>query len=124
MGWFVLALKKYAVFRGRSRRREYWFFALFSLLLLLLVLTFIATATGTFDSSTGVGLLSGIFYLAIFVPSIAVSVRRLHDIDRTGWWVLLGFVPLVGTTVLLTFAVLDGTPGSNRFGPNPKTAVA
>ncbi len=79
---------------------------------------------GTLDSSTGFGLLSGIFSLAILVPSIAVSVRRLHDIDRTGWWVLLSFVPLIGAIVLLVFAVQEGTPGDNRYGPNPKTALA
>jgi uncharacterized membrane protein YhaH (DUF805 family) len=66
-------------------------------------------------------LLSSIFSLAVLVPSIAVSVRRLHDIDRTGWWVLIGLVPLVGWIVLLVFHVQDGTPGPNRFGPDPKS---
>jgi uncharacterized membrane protein YhaH (DUF805 family) len=69
-----------------------------------------------------VGLLGGIYGLAIIIPSIAVSVRRLHDIDRTGWWVLISLVPVIGTIVLLVFAVLDGTPGENRFGPNPKAS--
>lgn len=123
MSWFVTALKKYAVFRGRSRRKEYWYFALF-VLIITVVLTMIDGLIGTLDPSTGFGLLSGIFSLAILVPSIAVSVRRLHDIDRTGWWVLISFVPFVGAIVLLVFAVQDGTPGSNRYGPNPKTAVA
>lgn len=123
MSWFVAALKKYAVFGGRSRRKEYWFFALFSVIISV-VLSIIDSAIGTLDSSTGLGLLSGIFSLAILIPSIAVSVRRLHDIDRTGWWFLISFVPLVGTIVLLVFAARDSTPGSNRYGPNPKTAVA
>ena len=65
--------------------------------------------------------MSGLFSLAVLIPSIAVSVRRLHDIDRTGWWVLIGLVPLVGQIVLLVFHVLDSTPGPNRFGPNPKS---
>ena len=123
MSWFVAALKKYAVFGGRSRRKEYWYFVLFSLIISV-VLTIIDGAIGTLDSSTGLGLLSGIFTLAILIPSIAVSVRRLHDIDRTGWWFLISFVPLIGTIVLLVFAVQEGTPGSNRYGPNPKADVA
>jgi uncharacterized membrane protein YhaH (DUF805 family) len=123
MSWFVAALKRYAVFGGRSRRKEYWYFVLFSSIITL-VLFVIDGAIGTFDPSLGIGLLSGIFSLAILIPSIAVSIRRLHDIDRTGWWILLSFIPFIGTIVLLVFAVLDGTPGSNRFGPNPKTAVA
>jgi uncharacterized membrane protein YhaH (DUF805 family) len=123
MSWFIAALKKYAVFGGRSRRKEYWYFALFSLIITL-VLVIIDSAIGTFNSTSGLGLLSGIYSLAILIPSIAVSVRRLHDIDRTGWWVLISFIPFIGTIVLLVFAVLDGTPGNNRYGPNPKTAVA
>jgi uncharacterized membrane protein YhaH (DUF805 family) len=121
MGWYIEALKKYAVFSGRSRRKEYWYFVLFSVIVSL-VLSAIDLLLGTFSSSTNVGLLSGIYGLAIIVPSIAVSVRRLHDIDRTGWWVLIGLVPVIGPIVLLVFAVLDGTPGENRFGPNPKAS--
>ena len=119
MGWYIEALKKYAVFGGRSRRKEYWYFVLFSVIVSL-VLSAIDALLGTFSSSTNVGLLGGIYGLAIIVPSIAVSVRRLHDIDRTGWWVLIHLVPVIGSIVLLVFAVLDGTPGENRFGSNPK----
>ena len=122
MGWYLEALKKYAVFSGRSRRKEYWYFVLFNLIVSL-VLSAIDALLGTFSSSN-VGLLGGIYGLAVLIPSIAVSVRRLHDIDRTGWWVLIGLVPVIGTIVLLVFAVSDGTPGSNRFGPNPKGAEA
>lgn len=123
MSWFVAALKKYAVFGGRSRRREYWYFVLFSSIITV-ALVIVDSAIGTFDSTVGLGLLSGLFSLAILIPSIAVSVRRLHDIDRTGWWFLISFIPLIGTIVLLVFAVLDSTSGGNRFGPNPKTAAA
>ena len=66
--------------------------------------------------------MSGIYVLATLVPILALSVRRLHDIDRSGWWVLTYLLPLIGPLVLLVFAVLDGTPGSNRFGPNPKAS--
>ena len=122
MGWYLEALKKYAVFSGRSRRKEYWYFALFNGLVFLAASS-IDLLLGTFSFSTNVGLLSGIYGLAIIVPSIAVSVRRLHDIDRTGWWVLISLVPVIGSIVLLVFAVLDGTPGENRFGPNPKSST-
>jgi uncharacterized membrane protein YhaH (DUF805 family) len=70
----------------------------------------------------GLGPLGGIYALAMIIPSIAVAVRRLHDTDRTGWWCLIGFVPFIGAIVLLIFFVLDSTPGTNRFGPNPKGA--
>ena len=122
MSWFFAALRKYAVFGGRYRRKEYWYFVLFSSIITVL-LFIVDGAIGTFDSSLDLGLLSGIFSLAILIPSIAVSVRRLHDIDRTGWWFLISFVPVIGTIVLLVFAVQDGTPGTNRYGSNPKTAV-
>ena len=122
MGWYIEALKKYAVFSGRSRRKEYWYFVLFSLIVSL-VLSAIDALLGTF-SSANVGLLGVIYGLAVLIPSIAVSVRRLHDIDRTGWWILIGLVPLIGGIVLLVFALLDSTPGSNRYGPNPKGAPA
>jgi uncharacterized membrane protein YhaH (DUF805 family) len=123
MSWFVAALKKYAVFGGRSRRKEYWYFVLFTSIITL-ALVIVDVVIGTYDPDFGLGLLSGIYSLAILLPSIAVSVRRLHDIDRTGWWFLISFIPFIGTLVLLVFATLDGTPGSNRCGPNPKTAVA
>ena len=69
-------------------------------------------------------MLCSTYSLAVLIPSIAVSVRRLHDIDRTGWWVLIGLIPEIGSIVLFIFALLDDTPGSNRFGPNPKEASA
>ncbi len=106
MSWFIEALKKYAVFSGRSRRKEYWYFALF-VVVISIVLTIIDGLIGAYDRSTGAGLLSGIFSLAILIPSIAVSVRRLHDIDRTGWWVLISLVPLIGFIVLIVFHVQD-----------------
>jgi uncharacterized membrane protein YhaH (DUF805 family) len=120
MSWFVEALKKYAVFSGRSRRKEYWFFVLF-VVIISIVLNIIDGLIGAYDRSMGAGLLSTIFSLAILIPSIAVSVRRLHDINRTGWWVLIALVPLVGWIVLLVFHLQDSTPGTNRYGPNPKS---
>jgi uncharacterized membrane protein YhaH (DUF805 family) len=116
MNWYIEVLKKYAVFSGRARRKEYWFFALFNVVIII-VLTLIDVSAGLYDVVADIGLLSGLYSLAVFVPSIAVSVRRLHDTDRTGWWLLIGAI------VLLVFVLLDSTPGDNRFGPNPKDAT-
>ncbi len=122
MSWYLEALKKYAVFSGRSRRMEYWFFVLFNLIVAI-VLALIDMLIGTFSAVQNIGLLSGIYGLAVLIPSLAVTVRRLHDIDRTGWWILINLIPLIGSIVLLVFSLLPGTPGSNRFGPDPKGAT-
>jgi uncharacterized membrane protein YhaH (DUF805 family) len=122
LSWYLEALKKYAVFSGRSRRREYWYFVLFNIIVSI-VLGWIDALLGTRGSYAGAGLLSGIYGLAVIIPSLAVTVRRLHDIDRSGWWILIGLVPLIGVIVLLVFALQDGTPGDNRYGPNPKGAT-
>ena len=123
MSWYLEALKKYAVFSGRARRAEYWYFVLFNIIVAV-VLSLIDTLLGTFNFMQGVGLLSGLYALAVLIPTLAVTVRRLHDIDRTGWWIFINLIPLIGFIVLLVFAVTDGTPGSNRYGPNPKGATA
>jgi uncharacterized membrane protein YhaH (DUF805 family) len=110
------------VFGGRSRRKGYWDFLLFNIIVAI-VLAWIDALLGTFSSS-GIGVLSGIYGLAILIPSLAVTVRRLHDIDRSGWWILINLFPLIGSIVLLVFAVSEGTPGNNQYGPNPKEATA
>jgi len=120
MSWYLAVLKKYAVFSGRARRKEYWFFILFNLIITI-VLTFIDGAMGGLGEG-GIGILSGIYSLAVFLPSLAVTIRRLHDTDRTGWWFLIAFIPLIGAIVLLVFMVLDGTPADNRYGPDPNGA--
>jgi uncharacterized membrane protein YhaH (DUF805 family) len=119
MNWYLAALRKYATFEGRARRKEYWMFALFNVLVAF-VAGIIDALTGTFDEEIGMGLLGGLYALAVILPSIAVAVRRLHDTSRSGWWVLIGFVPVLGVIVLFVFMVLDSTPGSNSYGPNPK----
>jgi uncharacterized membrane protein YhaH (DUF805 family) len=123
VSWYLEALKKYAVFSGRARRKEYWYFVLFNIIVAI-VLSLIDLLLGTFSSASNIGLLSGIYGLAVIIPTLAVTVRRLHDIDRTGWWILINLIPLIGTIVLLVFEVTPGTPGSNRFGPDPKRATA
>jgi len=123
MNWYLDVLKQYAVFKGRARRKEYWFFILFNLIASV-VLTVIDFMTGLLDAELGIGLLSGLYSLAVLIPSLAVTVRRLHDTDRSGWWLLIGLVPLLGAIVLLVFMLLDSTPGDNRYGANPKGVAA
>ena len=119
MDWFVGALKKYAVFEGRARRREYWFFVLFAVLIHI-VLNVVDRMLGLYSAANGIGILGGIFGLAILIPSLAVGARRLHDTGRSGWWLLIGLIPLIGAIVLIVFFVMDSQPGSNAYGPNPK----
>lgn len=123
MNWYIEVLKKYAVFNGRARRKEYWYFILFHMIISLVV-GVIDGLTGSFSGEVGVGLLGAIYALALLIPSIAVIVRRLHDTDRSGWWILISLIPLIGTIVLIVFLVLDSTPGANRFGENPKEVSA
>ena len=122
MNWYLEALKKYATFEGRARRKEYWFFALFNSLAVL-VLMIVDGVTGTFDEKVGLGLLSGLFFLAVLTPGLALSVRRLHDTTRSGWWILIAFIPFIGGLVLVVFALLDSTAGANQYGPNPKGVI-
>ena len=117
MEWFMMALRKYAEFTGRARRKEYWFFILFYILIAI-GLSFIDKALGLGYESTG--LLSGLFGLAMFLPALAVGVRRMHDIGRSGWWVLISLVPFVGWLIYLWFTTRDGDAGPNAFGPDPK----
>ena len=122
MNWYLEAWKKYAVFNGRSRRKEYWYFILFNLLVSML-LGFIDSMTGMYSFEAGIGLLSGVYTLAIIVPGIAVGIRRLHDTGRSGWWLLIGLIPFVGAIVLIVFCVQDSQPGENEYGPNPKEVM-
>ena len=123
MSWYLEVLKKYAVFSGRARRKEYWYFFLFNFLITI-VLLIIDGMTGTLTAEAGIGLLGGIYALAVLIPALAVSVRRLHDTDRSGWWLLIMLIPLIGVIVILVFTVQDSKPGENQYGSNPKgTAI-
>ncbi|MFF4797877.1 DUF805 domain-containing protein [Streptomyces sp. NPDC001351] len=112
MSWFIEVLKKYAVFSGRARRKEYWMFWLFAAIIYVVLL-----AVGL---AIKVPYLALVFEVAILLPSLAVGVRRLHDTGRSGWWLLFGLVPLVGGITLLVFSCSDSQPGVNKYGPNPK----
>lgn len=114
MDYYTKVIKDYAVFSGRARRKEYWMFALINLLISI----GISIVAGLIGDKHG--LLSGLYSLAVLIPGIAVSVRRLHDIGKSGWWLLLILIPIIGWIVLLVFAVTDSQPGANAYGANPK----
>jgi putative ABC transporter len=123
MNWYLHVLKNYATFSGRARRKEYWMFFLISALISI-VLTLLDILLGTYSMEYEAGLFSGLYSLLILIPSIAVVVRRLHDTDRSGWWILISLIPLIGVIVLFVFICLDSQPGTNRFGANPKEAAS
>ena len=117
MNWYLDVLKKYAVFSGRARRKEYWMFLLLNLL--------VAIGLGIVDGVIGTApLLGSLYALGVFIPSLAVAVRRLHDTNRSGWWLLIGLIPLIGLIVLIVFFVQDSDAGDNAFGPSPKAGAA
>lgn len=127
MQWMLMPLRRYADFSGRSRRREYWSFVLFNLLIGLAVWALLAATyvAGMSEAQMTmimgpVFMLYGLVALAFIIPGIAVTIRRLHDTDRSGWFVLFAVIPLVGAIVLLVFYCEEGTRGPNRFGPDPK----
>ena len=123
MNWYLIALKKYAVFSGRSRRKEYWYFYFFYILFVF-VLGFIDIMIGTYDEVVEIGLFSGVFVLFMLIPLLATSVRRLHDTDRSGWWLLIALIPIIGAIVILVFTLQDSKPGQNQYGSNPKEVAA
>ena len=115
MSWYFEALKKYAEFSGRARRKEYWMFWFCSAIIIAALLV-VDVLAGT------AVVITGIYSLAVCIPSIAVTVRRLHDTNRSGWWYFISFVPLVGGIVLLVFTVQDSHPNDNQYGANPKAS--
>ncbi|MCC7124906.1 MAG: DUF805 domain-containing protein [Acidobacteria bacterium] len=121
MSWYLAVLKKYAVFRGRARRKEYWMFFLVHITILI-VLGFADGSMGT-ARENGLGTLGALYVIATFLPTIGAGIRRLHDTGRRGWWMLLTLVPLVGTIILLVLLAQAGQPGDNQYGPDPKAAA-
>ncbi|HEX2190646.1 MAG TPA: DUF805 domain-containing protein [Longimicrobiaceae bacterium] len=119
MEWYLEVFRKYAVFSGRARRKEYWMFVLFNVLASISL----AIADGVLGLGGGFGLLGAVYALAVLVPGLAVSVRRLHDTGRSGWWLLVAIVPILGPIALLVLMALDGEPGPNQYGANPKEGV-
>lgn len=114
---YLVVLKKYAEFGGRATRQEYWMFQLYSIIISV-VLSIVANMK-LGPISTLFSLLYIIYALAVLIPTLAVSVRRLHDTDHSGWWLLISLIPLIGVIVLIIFLVRD-SQGDNQYGPNPK----
>jgi len=130
MEWMTMALKRYVDFEGRSQRKEYWMFQLFQALVYLVLLAILLAGLPWAEMDQpnaqpgplfwlGLGLII-VFALGTMLPNIAVTVRRFHDQDQSGWLYLLNFIPYVGGIVVFVFMCLDGTAGENKFGPDPK----
>jgi uncharacterized membrane protein YhaH (DUF805 family) len=120
MAWYLLAWQRATDFSGRSRRKEYWYFQLFNAIVMIFLGLF---AVAFSDQGKPAMIPFGLLFtygLVLFVPSLAVTVRRLHDIGRSGWWYLIAFVPLIGGLILFVFTLLDSDPDRNEYGPNPK----
>ena len=119
--WFIRAMKQYASFKGRAQRAEYWYFTLVYALIYIAAL-FIDEFLGTKSRHKGgTGLITMLTSFALFIPAIAVSARRLHDIGKSGWWQLIVVIPFLGFLVFVSYAIRDSVPGSNKYGPSPKT---
>ncbi len=119
MNWYLKVLKQYADFNGRARRKEYWMFVLFNTIFAFAAMA-LDNVLGIAMEGIGYGPLYGLYLLAVIIPSIAVGVRRLHDIGKSGWMMLISLIPLIGGIWLLVLLLTDGTPGENEYGANPK----
>ena len=115
MDWYLQVLRKYAVFSGRARRKEYWMFGLVNIIISIVIFTI-----GIF---AGINKILSLYILATIIPSIAVATRRLHDTGRSGWWLLLNFLPIIGPIIVLIWMVKDSDEGENQYGPNPKETL-
>ena len=121
VNWYIEVMRKYAVFSGRARRQEYWMFVLFNVIIVLFLGIIDEMADSDFESSRST--LTTLYVLATLIPFLAVGVRRLHDTGRSGWWLLISLIPIIGTIVLLIIAVRDSQPTDNKYGPNPTREI-
>ena len=125
MKWYLKVLKQYTDFDGRARRKEYWMFTLFNVIFIFLTQAIDNLIGVTFDIygiPLGFGYIYSLYTLALFIPSLAVVVRRLHDVGKSGWMYLLIFIPLIGFIWLFVLAVTNGDKGENKYGKDPKEA--
>ena len=113
MNYYLEAVKKYATFSGRARRKEYWMYILFNAIFAI-VATIVDSIIGTS------GIIAGIYELAFLIPTLAVGVRRLHDLGKSGFWYFISLVPVIGGIWFIVLMCLDGQPGENQYGSNPK----
>ncbi|MHA7109695.1 DUF805 domain-containing protein [Sunxiuqinia elliptica] len=112
MNWYLKVLQQYAILSGRAGRKEFWMFALFNLV--------ISIAASVIDSVMGTwGIIGGIYVLLVLIPALAVSARRLHDIGKSGWMLLVGFIPIIGAIWLIVLWASEGQPDSNQYGEKP-----
>jgi len=121
MNWYLKVIKNYAVFSGRARRKEYWMFVLFNIIFCI-VAAILDNILGMSIEGVGYGPIYIVYCLAILIPSLAVAVRRLHDTGRTGWFILIGLIPIIGGIWLLVLFCINGNAGENKYGPDPKAA--
>jgi len=122
MNWYLKVLKNYAVFSGRARRKEYWMYMLFTTIFLIVAII-LDNIIGTAIENVGFGLFYCLYYLAVLIPGLAVSVRRLHDIGKSGWFFFIALIPIIGSIWLLVLMCTDGSAGENEYGANPKENV-
>lgn len=124
MKWYLKAIKQYADFQTRARRKEYWMVVLFNIIISF-ILFFIDFSFFIDENNLNAQfpIFSLLYSLFMFIPSLAVTVRRLHDAGKSGWNILFGLIPILGTFILLYFYFLDSVPGENKWGPNPKETV-
>ncbi|MCW5897793.1 MAG: DUF805 domain-containing protein [Flavobacteriales bacterium] len=122
MNWYLKVLKNYVGFKGRARRKEYWMFVLFHIIFTVVAMV-LDNATGMADPTTGYGPIYALYALALLLPSLAVAARRLHDVGKSGWFLLIGFIPIIGAIWLIVLFVTDSKPGLNKYGPNPKEGI-
>lgn len=120
MNWYLKVIKSAFDFNTRARRKEYWMFFLFNMIISI-VLMMIENATGLSNPEQGFGMISGLYSLVMFIPGLALAVRRLHDINKSGWALLVAFIPLVGGILAIIWMCKEGDQGENKYGPNPKT---
>ena len=122
MDYFLYSLKNYALFTGRARRKEYWMFVLFQILILVAAIV-LDRLLGTDMGTGGGGAIYLLCSLGLLIPGLAVSVRRLHDVGKSGWFLLIIFIPLAGAIWLLVLQCTEGTHSDNQYGPDPKAAA-
>ena len=119
MNWYLKVLKQYADFSGRARRKEYWMFVLFNMIFTIVAMI-LDNVLGIAMEGIGYGPLYGLYALAMLIPGLAVAVRRLHDVGKSGWMILIALIPLIGSIWLLVLMVTDSNAGENQYGQNPK----
>jgi len=122
MNWYVKCIRQFADFNGRARRSEYWFFSLFSFLFVVLAMAIDLVAGLTIDHQF-FGITYILYVLFAFVPGLAVTVRRLHDVGKSGWFYLIVLIPIIGAIWLLVLLFTDSEAGENKWGPNPKLSA-